>query len=508
MNRYPGVACDTPASLYTFSWDPKADWSHYYAYGPEIRQYFEDFANKNGCKEFIKFNTRLIEARWHEEKGYWNFTVENQTTKERYNDWCHVLINAAGILNSWKWPEVPGLHDFAGPKVHSANWDESIDCKGKTVGIVGNGSTGIQIVPALQKEVKHMTVFMRSPTWVAPPFGTSALDSDILKGKQIDSSKRQHKFTEEEKLRFKNDPEYYLTFRKRLEAEFNSIIEIFQPKTEAAKGAKEAIKKEMLKRIGNGPRSEELKKLLIPTWSPGCRRLSPGDSYLEALSEPNVRPLFGGLERIVSDGVITEDGEHVKFDILICATGFKPAFRPVFPLYGRDGKSLDEDWGPHVNLYLGVSAPRFPNYFTIAGPGSTWAAGSLLPSIEAGVEYALKVTKKIQQEQIRSIEVRQEAVDDLFEHFDAFHADTVFNEECRSWYKDGKIKNRIYQWPGGTIHHVKTIREPRYEDYAMRYRHGNRFAYLGNGEIKANLEGDVEGLATYIRNSDHEWDIE
>ena len=211
---------------------------------------------------------------------------------------------------------------------------------------------------------------------------------------------------------------------------------------------------------------------------------------------------------MTADGVITEAGEHVKFDILICATGFKPAFRPAFPIYGQDGKSLDEDWGPHVNLYLGVSAPRFPNYFTIAGPGSTWAAGSLLPSIEAGVEYALKVTKKIQQEQIRSIEVRQDAVDDLFEHFDAFHATTVFNEECRSWYKDGKIKNRIYQWPGGTIHHVKTIKEPRYEDYKMRYRHGNRFAYLGSGEVKANLTGDVFGLSTYVRNSDHEWDIE
>lgn len=102
-NRYPGVACDTPSSLYTFSWDPKWDWSHYYAYGDEIRQYFEDFADKNGSKEFIKFNTRVTEARWNDEKGYWIIQVEDLATKQTYTDWSHVLINAAGILNNWQW---------------------------------------------------------------------------------------------------------------------------------------------------------------------------------------------------------------------------------------------------------------------------------------------------------------------------------------------------------------------------------------------------------------------
>jgi cation diffusion facilitator CzcD-associated flavoprotein CzcO len=168
----------------------------------------------------------------------------------------------------------------------------------------------------------------------------------------------------------------------------------------------------------------------------------------KALLQPNVQPVFGAIRRITAEGIMIESGELHKLDILICATGFRPAFRLAFLLH--NGKeSLDEDWGEHVNLYLGVTAPRFPNYFTIAGPGSTWAAGSLLPSIEAGVEYTVKVMKKIQQEHIRSIEVRQNALDDLFEHFDEFHKETVYQENYRSWYKDGKIKNRIYLWPGG-----------------------------------------------------------
>ncbi|KAE9367187.1 FAD/NAD(P)-binding domain-containing protein [Stipitochalara longipes BDJ] len=448
-NTCPGVACDTPASLYT----------HYYAYGSEIGQYFEDFADKNECRKFIQFYTKLVEARWDEEKGIWNTLVDDQITKERGKDWCHVL----------------GSHVFAGPKMHSAKWDASVDYKNKT------------LVPAVQKDVKHMTAFMRSPTWIAPPWGTSVLEEDIRKGKKIEKGKSQHMFTDEEKQRFKDDPDAYLAIRKRLEAEFNSIIQGWIRGTPSAKTIRESITEEMESRIGTGPESEMLREMLIPKWAPGCRRISPGDGYLEALQQPNVKPVFGAIKRITPEG---------------------PSFKPAFPLYNGKGKSLDEDWGQHVNLYLGLTAPRFPNYFTIAGPGSTWAAGSLLPSIEAGVEYVVKVMKKIQQEQIKSVEVRQDALDDLFEHFDEFHKETVYQDNCRSWHKDGKIKNRVYLWPGGTIHHVKTLKEPRYEDYSIRYRYGNCFAFLGNGEVKANMTGDVQGLSTYMRTSDHDWDIE
>ncbi|KAH8898107.1 FAD/NAD(P)-binding domain-containing protein [Thozetella sp. PMI_491] len=504
-NTYPGVACDTPSCLYTYSWDQKWDWTHYYAYGPEIRQYFENFAEKNDCKKYVKFNTKLVEGRWDAAKGIWNVKTQDQMTKEISEDWCHVLINAAGILNNWQWPDVPGLHDFAGPKMHSATWDSSIDFEGKTVGLIGNGSTGIQLTPALQKVAKHLTVFMRSPTWVSSPFGSSALEG-LRKGEKSDASSGQHEFTEEEKTKFRDDPEYYLMFRRKLEAEFNDIYGTYIQGSQDSDGVRETMTREMERRIGPG--NEALKRFLIPKWAPGCRRVSPGDNYLECLGMENVRPVLGDLDHVTADGLITADGEHHKFDILVCATGFKPAFRPAFQLYNAKGTSLNEDWGEHANMYLGVSAPRFPNFFTIAGPGSTWASGSLLPSIEAGIEYSVKVIKKIQHENIKAIEVTQDATDDLYEHFDEFHKATVFSDDCRSWYKDGKLKNRVYNWPGGTIHHIKSIKEPRFEDYKITYRYGNRFAFLGNGEVKANLTGDILGLSAYVRNSDHEWNID
>jgi cation diffusion facilitator CzcD-associated flavoprotein CzcO len=170
-NTYPGVACDIPSHLYTFSWDPNPKWSHYFAYGPEIQQYFEGFAKRHGSEKYMKLNSKVVEGVWDEEEGKWNLVIEDQKTGEKWDDWCHVLVNGAGILNNWKWPDIEGLHDFKGSLMHSAKWDHSVDFNGKNIGVIGTGSTSVQIVPALQPDVNHMKVFMRSPTWVSPPFG-------------------------------------------------------------------------------------------------------------------------------------------------------------------------------------------------------------------------------------------------------------------------------------------------------------------------------------------------
>lgn len=174
-NTYPGVACDIPSHLYTFSWDPNPKWSHYFAYGPEIQKYFEGFADRHGSQKYMKLNSKVVEGKWDEEEGKWHITIENQQTGERWEDWCHVLINGSGILNNWKWPDIEGLHDFKGDLMHSAQWDHKVDFKGKNVGVIGTGSTSVQIVPALQPEVQNMKVFMRSPTWISPPFGGGKL---------------------------------------------------------------------------------------------------------------------------------------------------------------------------------------------------------------------------------------------------------------------------------------------------------------------------------------------
>ncbi|KEF56736.1 uncharacterized protein A1O9_06926 [Exophiala aquamarina CBS 119918] len=502
-NTYPGVACDIPSPLYTFSFDPNPNWSHYFAYGPEIQEYFEGFARRYDLEKYMKTNTKVVEVSWDQNLGVWNITLEDQTTKKTWYDWAHVLINGTGILNTWKWPEVKGLFDFKWPMMHSARWDHSVSFKGKAVGVIGTGSTSVQIIPVLQKVANKVDVFMRSPTWISPPFGATAL-AQLRKGVEPPPGQRQYKFTEEDKKRFRDDPEYFLRFRKEIEAEINSLFEMYISRSDVQVQFRDVIEKEMLRRLGPG--NEKLKEFIIPKWSVGCRRVSPADGYLEALASENVTPVFGEIERVTENGLVV-GGEERKVDILICATGFTPAFKPAFKVFNGK-KTLSEDWGDSCNMYLGVAAPRFPNYFTIVGPGATWSNGTLIPGIETSVEYSIKMIKKIQTEGLLSVAVKQEALDDIYEHFDAFHQDTVWSEECRSWFKDGKTKRRIYLWPGPTIHFLKTIKDPRIEDYDIVYRYRNRFAFLGNGTVKASVTKDVLGLSPYVRNSDHPWAIE
>ena len=150
-NTYPGVACDIPSHLYTFSFDPNPNWSHYFAYGGEIQKYFEDFAERHGSKKYMKLSTKVISCQWNKEAGIWNITLKNTKTNEEWHDWAHSVVNGTGILNNWKWPEIEGLHDFEGPIMHSASWNHDVQFEGKTAAVIGNGSTSVQIVPQLQK---------------------------------------------------------------------------------------------------------------------------------------------------------------------------------------------------------------------------------------------------------------------------------------------------------------------------------------------------------------------
>lgn len=355
-NTYPGVACDIPSHLYTFTFDPNPNWSHYFAYGPEIQKYFEDFADRHGSRKYMKLNSRVVECKWDKNDAIWHITVQDTQSGQSWQDWAHCVVNGTGILNTWKWPEVDGLHDFEGPLMHSAAWNHDVDFDNKTVGVIGTGSTSVQIVPQLQQFCKEVQVYMRSPTWISPPFGAGALSTDLKKGGEEDPGHRQYKFTEADKKRFRQDPEYHLDFRKRIEAEINGLFGMYRQGSDLSNLFREVITKEMHTRMGPG--HEELKKFIIPKWAPGCRRISPGDGYLEALVKPNVRPIFGGIKKVTKHGIVTEDGVEHKMDTLVCATGFKVAFKPAFKVINGEGNSIQEDWGEGVNLYFGVSAPR------------------------------------------------------------------------------------------------------------------------------------------------------
>lgn len=314
-----------PAQCYTYSFEPNAHWSASYAASLEIKKYFSDFAEKYDLTKYVHTSHEVTKAIWNAETGVWEVDVLDLKTNQSVHATAHFMINATGFLNKWKYPAIDGLQDkYKGELYHSAAWPEKdLDYEGKTLALIGNGSSGIQMLPQIAPKVKKLTLIMREPTWISPPFGHEPRD-----------------FTEEEKEKFASDPEHHLKYRKDLENMMNSSFSMFHRGSET----QNALEGYMTERMKSAISSEKLKKILIPTFGVGCRRLTPGANYLESLGRENVEIVTAPIVSISEKGPVTEDGTEYPVDIIACATGFDTSWRPRFPIIGTTGQELSEFW--------------------------------------------------------------------------------------------------------------------------------------------------------------------
>ncbi|KAK7204234.1 flavin-binding monooxygenase [Myxozyma melibiosi] len=478
-NRYPGCACDVPAHSYIYSFEPYAEWSSSYASSKEIYGYFKHFADKYDLNKYIKLQHQVSAATWDEESATWSVQIKDLVSGEIITDWCHILVNASGILNAWRYPPIPGLNSFKGKLLHTANWDESEDLTGKTVGLVGNGSSAIQVLPTILPIVSKLTTFIMEPTWVSPPVG---MEYKV--------------YSDEDKKRFREHPEELLEMRRETENYLNGQFETFFRDSEHQLRAREFMRAEMTRKLGDPALVEKL----IPSWSVGCRRITPGRNYLESLSDPKVEVVFSMVSEVTEKGCKVLSGSEHEMDVLIMATGFDTSFKPRFPVIGRDGKSLAEVWEGNPQAYLGIAASGFPNYFVSLGPNCPIGNGPVLLSIEVEVNYMIDMISRYQKENIKAFDVCADAVKDFNEHKDEFMDTTIWVDECKSWYKAGSSQNKVTAlWPGSTLHYREALAVPRYEDWKFTY-YGNRFDYLGNGRSVA--EAVVHDLNSHVGNED------
>lgn len=208
VNSYPGVQCDVPSHIYAFPFDPSPDWSRFYSTGPEIQEYMVRTVKKWNLDRDVQFNTRVTGLYWQEDLGQWEVGVEHQGVERR--EYADFVVSAQGFLNSWKWPNIAGLQDFQGHKVHSAAWDHSYDYSNQRIALVGNGSSGIQILPQLAKlKATDIVSFQRGPTWVV-----NRLDPASLLGKSGGGSNPV--YTNEEKRKFREDSGAHYAYRKSI----------------------------------------------------------------------------------------------------------------------------------------------------------------------------------------------------------------------------------------------------------------------------------------------------
>ncbi|CAI7594025.1 unnamed protein product [Penicillium manginii] len=483
-NTYPGVA-DVPSHAYTFLFEPNPNWSKFYSPGPEIFEYIQKTTKKWNLDRKVQFNSRVKETVWDDALGKWKIEVE-QAGSVKYDE-VDILVNAAGFLNKRKWPDIEGLSSFKGKLLHTSHWDNDYDWTEKNIAVIGNGSSGIQCVTAVQPKAKKLVNFVRNPTWISVNFCADKTPNGL-----------NFAYTEEEKTSLAEDPAAHFQLRRELEASVNGYFYAMYKDHPAQVGVETLSRQQMEAKVKGIKDPEVVSKLLALDWKPGCRRLTPGEGYIEAFSNPNATLSFGPIEKITEDGIQTEDGKNHQFDMIVCATGFDTSFIPSWNLIGRGGAMLDERWKTNPEAFFSVQVDTMPNYFIFNGPNAVVSHGSLLTQVSWTCDYILRWAKKIATEDIKSIDVKRKSMDDYNVYAQEFLKRMVWSDGCRSWYKNGKASGQITAvYPGSTLHFKDCLENIGGEHFNIQYRSKNSFHFLGNGESMHDKYGQGD-LAYYM----------
>ena len=437
-NHYPGLACDTPAHSYTYSFATNPEWSAFYAPGPEIRAYFEGVADKYDLKKQIEFNSEIAACRFMD--GRWRIT-----TADGREDVADVVIAATGVLHHPNVPDMPGLKDFAGPLFHSARWDHTVPLEGKRVGVIGNGSTGVQIVSAVSKIAGNLTHFLRSPQWIMPC--------------------PDFKYSEEDKAAFRDDPAKIEEVRNGPEAAARrarftaAIIDMDSPELEEIQTICE-------RNLEESVRDPILREKLRPDYRAACKRMVFSAHYYNAVQRPNVDVAPGAIERVEANGIRMKDGNFYELDVIALATGFKvdQFVRPMV-IEGQGGQSLDALWEQNPRAYYAVTVPGFPNFFLLNGPTGPVGNFTLIDIAEAQWDYADQLIDLLRKGECDAVAPSMAALEDYEARRTEAAKRTVFASGCSSWYLD---KYGIPQvWPWSYDYFRAVMAKPDLRDYEL-----------------------------------------
>jgi cation diffusion facilitator CzcD-associated flavoprotein CzcO len=416
-NTYPGAACDIPSHLYEFSFAPNPRWSRRYAPQAEIQAYLEDVARRYGVFERIRTGTEVESATWDEERSRWTL----ETARGRFE--ADVLITACGQLSIPKLPAIPGLERFEGPAFHTARWRHDLDLTGKRVAVFGTGCSAIQVVPAIQPVVEHVDVFQRSPGWTIP--------------------KMDFAYSERAKRLFERFPVLQRLDRWSIFA-FQDLAAAGMTKHRWILRPFRAIARRQIERAIADP---DLRRKVTPADELGCKRIMLTDDWYPTLTEPNVDVVTDRVAEVTPGGVRTADGVERPADVLVLATGFEShGFVAPMEITGADGRTLGEVWAGVPRAYLGTSVPGFPNLFLLYGPNTNGGSGSVIYTLEAGMQHVLAALGELERTGARRIEVRQEAAERFERELRTALAGTVWHTGCTNWYVDEQ-GNDPNQWP-------------------------------------------------------------
>lgn len=435
-NTYPGAACDVQSHFYSFSFEPKHDWSRKFGLQPEILDYMRHCVEKYGLAGHIRFNSEVATAAFDEASNTWTVT-----TTDSQSFTADIVVTATGQLNQPAWPSVPGMDSFAGKIFHSARWDHDHDLSGKKVAVIGTGASAIQFVPEIVPRVKSLTLFQRSAAWVLPKPDRPFYKWEQALFQKLPAWDRLYRYL----IYWKNESRA-LAFTR-----FNSLLEIFA--WQAKRFARSQV------------RDPQKLRQLIPDYRIGCKRILISNDWYPALDQPHVHLVTTGIERIVEDGVITADGALHKVDTMIAGTGFAASgFLSPIQITGRKGLSLNEAWSRGSEAYKGITVSGFPNLFMLYGPNTNLAHNSIVYMLESQVRYVLSCVRELQGAPGRAMDVKPDRLREFSNTIQERLHSSVWESGCQSWYLDENGRNTV-NWPGFTFTYRKATRRVDPADY-------------------------------------------
>jgi cyclohexanone monooxygenase len=454
-NRYPGARVDIQSMEYSYSFDEALQqdwrWSERYAGQPELLRYANHVADRFGLRDGIALDTRIVAAHFDDSRHCWQVRADDG------RQWmARFLVMASGPLSSPNTPDFPGLRDFAGPVLHTADWPhEPVDFGSLRVGVVGTGSSAVQAIPLIAAQARELTVFQRTAAYAAPAHN-GPLDPAF-------------------EARIKADYAGFRARNRRMHGGFGSLLPPNPVSALAASAQEREAAFEQRWKIGGFAllgafndlltqlpsnalaaqfvrgkiraivRDADTARLLSPTHTIGCKRLCVDSGYYDSFNRGNVRLVDvsqQAIERFTARG-LRSGGRDFEFDALVLATGFDAMTGTLLrlDLRGRGGLPIRQKWHAGPLNYLGLGIAGFPNLFNIAGPGSTSAFTNVIVAIEHHVDWIADCIAHMHARGLSTIEASESAEAGWTEHVNAAARRTVFLS-CNSWYLGANIPGK------------------------------------------------------------------
>ncbi len=436
-NRYPGAECDVQSHLYSFSFEPKVDWSQPFAGQAEILEYLNMVADKYDVRRHIRFGASVTALHWSDERGVWDIT-----TRDGRHMSAQIVVSAIGMFNQLVWPTIPGIDDFKGHYWHSARWDHSHDVSGERIGVIGIAASAVQFAPQLAPIAGELHLFQRTANWVVPKANTPYTAAQIEE--------------------FRHRPELVAKSREEIYNVWNTLA------TFGDKQVLADIERAGLERIAE-VKDPEVRRKLTPDHPFGCKRPLFSDLYYPIFNRDNVTLVTEDIERITNKGILTRDGAEHELDTIIYSTGFyTTSYLTALDVTGRNGVPIADAWADGAQAYLGINTSGFPNLFMLYGPNTN--QGSILFMLERQVEYIMRQVQRITDENLAWIDIRKDVMDTYNEQLQRDIANVdVWQAACgNDFYYRSASGRFVTQWPHSMDEFRARTSRPNPEDYEVR----------------------------------------